>query len=236
MRTNFFCTSFLNTPSGLGHPAKFQGHPRFLPSKPKEDKLLREGTNFLTTKPFAWKTPTPPSGLRTQKFIFVRGQNWTQTFVFSNFSGTPGISQQNPGISRQKSLISLVSRDISNFLTPTPSCGRPLPHRKRSGLKSLGLCSFCFSDLCSFFWPDFQMSPLRGAAVASRQQSTECRRRWLGQQQTLFFVHACWGGRQRSGEGVVRRNGCPKGCFWRVRLFSAPSRFSGPFRCFKSKP
>ena len=33
--------------------------------------------------------------------------------------------------------------------------------------------------------------------------------------------------RQRSGEGVVRRNGCPKGCFWRVRFFSAPLRFSG---------
>ena len=32
--------------------------------------------------------------------------------------------------------------------------------------------------------------------------------------------------RQRSGEGVVRRNGCPKGCFWRVRFFSARLRFS----------
>ena len=41
---------------------------------------------------------------------------------------------------------------------------------------------------------------------------------------------------QRSGEGVVRRNGCPKGCFCRVRFFSAPLRFSGPSRCFKSKP
>ena len=41
---------------------------------------------------------------------------------------------------------------------------------------------------------------------------------------------------QRSGEGVVRRNGCPKGCFWRVRFFCAPLRFSGPFRCFKRKP
>ena len=31
--------------------------------------------------------------------------------------------------------------------------------------------------------------------------------------------------RQRSGEGVVRRNGCPKGCFWRVRFFFAPLSF-----------
>ena len=38
------------------------------------------------------------------------------------------------GISRQKSLISLVSRDVPNFLAPTPSCGRPLPLRKISGL------------------------------------------------------------------------------------------------------
>ena len=42
--------------------------------------------------------------------------------------------------------------------------------------------------------------------------------------------------RQRSGEGVVRRNGCPKWCFWRVRFFSAPLGISGPCRYFKSKP
>ena len=29
-----------------------------------------------------------------------------------------------------------------------------------------------------------------------------------------------------SGEGVVQRNGRPKGCFWRVRFFSAPLRFA----------
>ena len=32
--------------------------------------------------------------------------------------------------------------------------------------------------------------------------------------------------RQRSGEGVVRRNGCPNGRFWRVRFFSAPLGFA----------
>ena len=38
-----------------------------------------------------------------------------------------------------------------------------------------------------------------------------------------------WGFSERSkeaGRGVVRRNGCPKGCFWRVRFFSAPLRFA----------
>ena len=40
--------------------------------------------------------------------------------------------------------------------------------------------------------------------------------------------------RQRSGEGVLQRNGCPKGCFWRVRFSSAPlsGRFQGiPVAC-----
>ena len=46
-------------------------------------------------------------------------------FYFSNFSGSSGISRQNPGISRPKCLISLVSRDIPNFLAPTNSRGRP---------------------------------------------------------------------------------------------------------------
>ena len=77
-----------------------------------------------------------------------RERKLNPNFFFSNFSGAPGISRQNPGISRQKSLISLVSRGIPNFLAPTPSCGRPLPRRKISGLKSL--------DLGSFFVPEIQ--------------------------------------------------------------------------------
>ena len=64
-----------------------------------------------------------------------RERKFNTNCFFSNFSGTAGISRQNPGISRQKSLISLVSRDIPNFLAPTRSRGRPLPKRKISGLK-----------------------------------------------------------------------------------------------------
>ena len=82
-----------------------------------------------------------------------RERKLNPNFFFSNFSGTPGISRQNPGISRQKSLISPVSRGIPNFLAPTPSCGRTLPHRKISGLKSLGLGSFFVPD--GKFFPDF---------------------------------------------------------------------------------
>ena len=37
---------------------------------------------------------------------------------------------------------------------------------------------------------------------------------------------ACIRTRQRSGEGVVRGNGRPKECFWRVRLFCAPLSFA----------
>ena len=74
--------------------------------------------------------------------LTIRERKLNPNFFFSNFSGTPGISRQNPGISRQKSLISLVSRGIPNFSAPTPSCGRPPPHPKKSGPKSLGLGSF----------------------------------------------------------------------------------------------
>ena len=58
----FSWTNFVNT---LGSEvrdiaAKFPGHPRFLFSKPKEDKLSRESTNFSATTHSRGKTPTPP--------------------------------------------------------------------------------------------------------------------------------------------------------------------------------
>ena len=78
--------------------------------------------------------------------ILDRERKLNTNFFPSNFSGTYGISQQNPRISRQKSLVSLVSRDIPNFSAPTPSRGRPPPHRRISGPKRLGLGSLFLPD------------------------------------------------------------------------------------------
>ena len=51
----------------------------------------------------------------------IGAKNWTQTFVFSNFSGAAGISQQNPRTSRQKVWFPWVSKDIPNvFFWPPP--------------------------------------------------------------------------------------------------------------------
>ena len=61
-----FYTNFLNTPRGPGHPRK-NTRTRFLPSKPKEDKLSRENTTF---RPLSlrvedphptWRSPDPKS-------------------------------------------------------------------------------------------------------------------------------------------------------------------------------
>ena len=72
-------------------------------------------------------------------------------FFLKLFGHRRNISQQNPGISSQKSLISLVSRDIPKFLAPTHSRGRSSSHPKTSGPNSLVwvpfsslICAVCF--------------------------------------------------------------------------------------------
>ena len=94
------------------------GHrmPRRFPSK--EDHATQECQSYPVACPAAIWLGSP----------FFREKKLNPNIFFSNFSGAAGISRQNPGISRQKSLISLVSRDISNFLGPTRSRGRPPPH------------------------------------------------------------------------------------------------------------
>ena len=86
----------------------------------------------------------------------VRGRKLNPNLFFSNFSGAPGISRQNPGISRPKSLVSLGFEGHTELLAPTQaSRARPPPHPKKSGPKSLGLGSFFFPERCWKVPPSF---------------------------------------------------------------------------------
>ena len=67
MRTNFFCTNFLNTPRGPGHPGKIPGTSQS-PLFETQGRQTFEGVHeVFGHHPFEWKTPTPPGGLQTQK-------------------------------------------------------------------------------------------------------------------------------------------------------------------------
>ena len=67
-------------------------------------------------------------------------------FSSQTFRAPPGYPGGNPRISRPKVWFPWVSKGIPNFLAPTPSRGRPPPHRKISGSRSVGLCSFFFLE------------------------------------------------------------------------------------------
>ena len=101
MRTNFFCTNFLNTARGPGHPGQNSGIWDVLPSKPKEDKLSREGTKFSATTPSRGRPP--PGGLRTQKvnlcapFSCLMGGSQAPP----SFWKVPGLPQKFPQLPRK---------------------------------------------------------------------------------------------------------------------------------------
>ena len=65
MRTKFFCTNFSNTPRGPGHPGKNPGISQIPLLTPRQ--TFEGGHEVFDPHPFAWKTPTPPGALRTQK-------------------------------------------------------------------------------------------------------------------------------------------------------------------------
>ena len=67
MRTNFFCTNFLNTARGPGHPGRIPGTSRIPLFETQGRQSFDGGHEVFGHHPFAWKTPTPPGGLRTQK-------------------------------------------------------------------------------------------------------------------------------------------------------------------------
>ena len=67
MRTNFFGTNFLNTPKSPGHPGQIPGTSRIPLFKTQGRQTCEGEPELFGHHPFAWKTPTPPRGLRTQK-------------------------------------------------------------------------------------------------------------------------------------------------------------------------
>ena len=67
MRTNFFCTKFLNTPRDPGHPGKIPGTSQIPLFETQGRQTFEGGQEVLGHHPFAWKTPTATGSLRTQK-------------------------------------------------------------------------------------------------------------------------------------------------------------------------
>ena len=90
-------------------------------------------------------------------------------------------------------------------------------------------CSFSYKEFPCFFLSVFRFCP------ESLGGSAERKNRFLVGFSSFLPPKQWKEERKRSGEGVVRRSGCPKGCFWRVRFFSAPLRFSLAFQVFKEK-
>ena len=67
MYTNFLSTNFWNTPRGPGHPGKIPGTSQIPLFETQGRQTFEGGHEVFGHHPFAWKTPTPPGGLRTQK-------------------------------------------------------------------------------------------------------------------------------------------------------------------------
>ena len=67
VRTNFCCTNFLHTPRGPGHPGKIPGTSQIPFFETPGRQTFKGGHELFGHHSFAWKTTTPPAGLRTQK-------------------------------------------------------------------------------------------------------------------------------------------------------------------------
>ena len=62
-----FCTNFLNTARGPGHPGKIPGTSRIPLFETQGRQSFEGGHEVFGHHPFECKTPTPPGGLRSPK-------------------------------------------------------------------------------------------------------------------------------------------------------------------------
>ena len=100
-----------------------------------------------------------PVGLRNPCWAYNIGARIKHKLFSQTFRAPPGHDAKNPGIFRQKSLFSLSSRDIPNFLAPTLACGRPPSHRTKK------------FELCSFFLPDNSLATFFASFTLSQGSS-----------------------------------------------------------------
>ena len=93
MRTKFFCTNFLNTARGPGHPGKNPGTSLIPPFETQGRQTFKGGHEVFGHHPFARKTPTPPGGLRTQKVNLCALFSCLSVDVFVPFSAVSNENQ-----------------------------------------------------------------------------------------------------------------------------------------------
>ena len=80
---SFFAQTFWTPPGVRDIPAKFPGHPGFLSSKPKEDKVSRAGTKFSATTPSRGRPPPHRAVSGPKNLIFVLFfLAWSMAFQF----------------------------------------------------------------------------------------------------------------------------------------------------------
>ena len=86
MRTNFFCTHYLNTPKGPGHPGIIPGTSQIPLFETQGRQTFGGGQELFGHRSFAWKTPTPPSSLRNPNVNLCVRADFREGEEDSNFS------------------------------------------------------------------------------------------------------------------------------------------------------
>ena len=66
-RMQLFFAQLFEHPQGSGHPGNIPGTSQVPPFETQGRQTFKGGHELFDPNPFAWKTPTPPGGLRIQK-------------------------------------------------------------------------------------------------------------------------------------------------------------------------
>ena len=104
-----------------------------------------QNTGFLDDFPL-WPQGPPPRKRKSYFYCRLAVSEIKQMYFSAFFRAPPGYPSQSPGASLQRVCFPGFRGTYRTFWPPTPSRGRPPPHRKLSGPKSLSLCSFLLPE------------------------------------------------------------------------------------------